>query len=251
MQNRYAGDVGDFMKLGLLRHLARPLAAGGAGLSIALNWYLCPDESHNADGKHIAYLCPGNRHHCALRACDPDLMHCLTRVVAGRRSVQALETSGAVPAGSLTHPEMLAPRIGAGRRRSWHRHALDALAGAEVVFADPDNGIRVAARGPVQHKFALIGELADYAARGQSMVAYHHADRSADSRTQAHRWLAELARGVNQEPLAAVIARRGTCRFFLITVDKQHRGQIVAALRSYVDRWVQHAELLWWSAIAR
>jgi hypothetical protein len=83
------------------------------------------------------------------------------------------------------------------------------------------------------------------------MVAYHHADRSADSRTQAHRWLAELARGVNQEPLAAVIARRGTCRFFLITVDKQHRGQIVAALRSYVDRWVQHAELLWWSAIAR
>ena len=46
MQNRYTGDIGDFSKLGLLRALSN------AGLSIGLNWYLTPNETHNEDGKH-------------------------------------------------------------------------------------------------------------------------------------------------------------------------------------------------------
>ena len=37
MQNRYAGDVGDFGKIGLLRQLA------AAGYHIGVNWYLAPD----------------------------------------------------------------------------------------------------------------------------------------------------------------------------------------------------------------
>ena len=41
MQNRYAGDIGDYSKLGLLRALHL------AGFSIGLNWYLTPDETHN------------------------------------------------------------------------------------------------------------------------------------------------------------------------------------------------------------
>ena len=50
MQNRYSGDLGDFSKLGLLRHLSQ------TGLSIGLNWYLVPDEDHNNDGMHTGYL---------------------------------------------------------------------------------------------------------------------------------------------------------------------------------------------------
>jgi hypothetical protein len=67
MQNRYAGDVGDFMKLGLLRYVGVPPSDGGTGLMIGLNWYLAPDERHNADGKQITYLHSDNRHHQALR----------------------------------------------------------------------------------------------------------------------------------------------------------------------------------------
>lgn len=82
MQGRYARDVGDFMKLGLLRHLSASPNAGGTGLTIGLDWYLAPDEAHNADGKYIAYLQPSNRQHAALAACDPDLIRCLARVSA-------------------------------------------------------------------------------------------------------------------------------------------------------------------------
>ena len=50
MQNRYAGDVGDFGKLGMLRCIEK------SGIIIGVNWYLVEDESHNQDGKHIGYL---------------------------------------------------------------------------------------------------------------------------------------------------------------------------------------------------
>ena len=50
MQNKYAGDIGDFGKFGLLRYLLK-----GTDLSLAVNWYLFPDENNN-DGKHTHYL---------------------------------------------------------------------------------------------------------------------------------------------------------------------------------------------------
>ena len=49
MQDRYTGDIGDFGKLGLLRWLS-------TSLSIGVNWYLVPDESHNGDGRHTNYV---------------------------------------------------------------------------------------------------------------------------------------------------------------------------------------------------
>ena len=81
MQDRYAGDVGDFLKLGLLR----ALTAGVDAPRLGVNWYRTADESHNADGKHIGYLEPSNRHHRTLRACDPDLMARLDGVVRSDR----------------------------------------------------------------------------------------------------------------------------------------------------------------------
>lgn len=244
MQNRYAGDVGDFMKLGLLRHLAGPVHDGGAGLTIGLNWYLAPDEGHNGDGKHIAYLNPHNRQHHPLRSCDPDLMRCLIQAVAHGRSVSALEECGALPMDSPSYAEMLVPAGGPAARRRWHCRALAALADADAVLVDPDNGIRATGRGAKAHKFALIDELAEYAARKQSLVAYHHADRSADAGTQARRRLQELAAGLGLEPVGAVIARRGTCRFFLVTAEAAHHQQLAASLRSYAGRWISHAELI-------
>jgi hypothetical protein len=235
--------VGDFMKLGLMRHLAASPDAGGTGLTIGLNWYRAPNEAHNADGKHIAYLKPSNRQHSRLAACDPDLIRCLAGVVANERSVQALEMSGALPVGAPTHSEMLDPTWNSVGRGAWHRRALDALGSANVVFTDPDNGLCSSVSVPRLHKYALIAELAEYARRGQSLVAYHHADRSASAETQARRRLEELARGVDQTPVGAAIARRGSCRFFLVTAADPHQESLTTALINFATRWAPHAEL--------
>jgi hypothetical protein len=127
---------------------------------------------------------------------------------------------------------MLDPTWSSAARSAWHRRALDGLGSADVVFTDPDNGLCSLVRKPKLHKYALVTELADYARRQQSLVAYHHADRSAKAETQALRRLGELARGVDQVPVGAVIARRGSCRFFLVTAADRHKKLLSGALNT-------------------
>jgi len=80
VQNRYAGDVGDYVKLALLRALV-------PGFKLGVAWYLYPDEAHNSDGRHTAYL----NDPAKWRELDPELFDGLAHVVRGRRSVAALE----------------------------------------------------------------------------------------------------------------------------------------------------------------
>ena len=47
MQNRYVSDIGDYLKLGILR-------ASSPGYRLGIAWWLYPDESHNRDGRHTA-----------------------------------------------------------------------------------------------------------------------------------------------------------------------------------------------------
>ena len=70
------------VKFGLLRALAE----GRAGVV----WYRFPDEGHNSDGRHVAYLSDQHRW-CSH---DPDLFDSLGRLVGdGRRSVTSIEKS--------------------------------------------------------------------------------------------------------------------------------------------------------------
>ncbi|HUY10027.1 MAG TPA: hypothetical protein VMW80_11405 [Candidatus Dormibacteraeota bacterium] len=170
-------------------------------------WYLVPDESHNDDGKHIAYLRADGRHAVYLRSLDRQLYDQLAGVVhSGARSTSALEAAGALPAGTKTFGRpldfsQLAARVSADRlsyRKSWIADALAATAGCDVVFADPDNGIRRSSHSTARTrtkavKHAYLDELAEFAARGQSLVVYHHADHSAPVIEQATRRLADLA----------------------------------------------------------
>jgi hypothetical protein len=88
VQDRYAGDLGDYLKFGLLRWLAPPGSPLFPRLGVV--WYRTADEAHNADGMHVAYLHPGHRSSALLRRLDPDLYERLATVVAsGQRSTAA------------------------------------------------------------------------------------------------------------------------------------------------------------------
>jgi len=64
MQDRYAGDIGDFSKFSLLKGLF-----SDPTYRLGLIWYLYPDEDHNTDGRHINYV-----HDQKYKTCDPDLI---------------------------------------------------------------------------------------------------------------------------------------------------------------------------------
>jgi hypothetical protein len=230
VQDRYAGDLGDYLKFGLLRWLV-PLDSP-ASLRLGVVWYRTVNEAQNADGKHTAYLQPGHRSAARLRPLDPDLYQRLASVVAsGRRNTDALADVGVLSTGTCFFGDPLdfagLPPGPAGRaarqarRRTWLQQALAATADCDLIFADPDNGIRPAGHREPAHrtkavKHAYLNELAAFAQRGQSLIVYHHADRSASVEQQAHRRLADLTCGVPVEPVAAVRASRGTNRLFLV-----------------------------------
>jgi hypothetical protein len=88
MQDRHAGDLGEFLKFGLLRWLAPP---DSPWPRLGVIWYRTADEVHNADGKHVACLTPGRS---AGRLCqlDPDPYDRLARIVStGQHSTAALD----------------------------------------------------------------------------------------------------------------------------------------------------------------
>ena len=119
MQNRYAGDVGDFGKLGLLRILAQ------SGLKVGINWYLTEGEDHNNDGKHIAYLT-----NPMYDACDPELCRKLGYMVYGnQRSVRAMEEMNLIP--GCVYFSQVVP-TNAKYRVAWHQQALLQLNRADI-----------------------------------------------------------------------------------------------------------------------
>ena len=175
MQNRYTGDIGDFGKLGLLRQLRR------TGLSIGVNWYLTPDETHNGDGRHISYLKNG-----VFRACDEQLWSALGEIVdSGNREVSALERPDILQAAFYSKPLDFADADRSERqtlRWEWHSRALQQLRNCDIVFVDPDNGLIVpSAEGTSKsNKFVLPFELAEYYRTGASVIYYQHKARRPD-----------------------------------------------------------------------
>ena len=57
MQDKYAGDIGDYGKFILLNQV---LQAAGNNSKLGINWYrIVHQELNNNDGRHIDYLKPG------------------------------------------------------------------------------------------------------------------------------------------------------------------------------------------------
>lgn len=262
MQDRYAGDVGDFLKFALLRHLIAAETTAPP-LRLGVVWYRTADEDHNADGKHIAYLTAQHRAAQHLRALDTDLYDRLARIVSGpERTVQAVQRTELVGPDACFFSDLLdfsdLPRVAraerAARRTAWVERAVASVSSCDLVFLDPDNGVRPSRHAKPRHrtkavKHTYLDELLPYAERGQSVVAYHHADRKAKVEAQARWRLAELGGEVPVEPLAAVRASRGTTRLFLVGAVAAQRQRLLDRLRSLeTGRWREELRVLWAAA---
>lgn len=104
MKNQYFGDIGDYGKYGLLRCLA------GQGLSIAVNWYLTPDDASN-DGSIRGYLSKEEDHRY-----DPELYDTLQAMCAREeKDVRLFAKRGMIP-GAIYHDAIVEPGPGPGGR---------------------------------------------------------------------------------------------------------------------------------------
>lgn len=251
--------MGDYLKLGLLRWLVPTAEPVSPRLGVV--WYRTVGETHNGDGKHIAYLRPKHRSAAGLRQLDPELYDRLAAIVAaGERSTAALAGAGVLGPATCFFDDALDFRglpVNARPareewRRSWLKRAEAATAGCDLIFADPDNGVRSARHRVPAHrtkavKHAYMDELAVFARRGQSLVVYHHADRSAAVKEQAVGRLEDLAREVPLEPIAAVRASRGTTRLFLVAASAAHAQYLTDRLTALTaSQWASELSVHWY-----
>lgn len=240
MQNRYTADIGDFGKLGLLRVLK------AAGFSIGVNWYLTPDEKHNGDGGHIEYLEDKD-----IRACDEKLWLELKNIVkAKRRKVSSLENETILHAAFFSDELDFKEKAKPERemfRADWHARALAKLAGNDIVFVDPDNGLIVpsAAGKPKENKYVLAEELAGYYAQGSSVIYYQHkARRKDDFYREQHE---ELVRR-KEFPEAAGLGLKflkTSQRYYFFILQPRHRKVVEETVDEMVQgAWKGYFEIL-------
>jgi hypothetical protein len=223
VKNQYFGDVNDYLKYGILRSLV------SEGLSLGVCWMLTPNDERR-DGSKTDYLSrPG-----AWRAHDPELFDALvaaTRDPSDRRIEHA--EGGLLPGARFFGDEVPDARA---ERATWFERALTSLAGSDVLFFDPDNGLEVKSipYGAKQSsKFLYRREVGEAWRRGFSLVVFQHFARISRDVFCA-RCLESLA---DDTPGSRAMALRTPNVLFLFAIRPEHRAKAEASVRSFEQKW--------------
>lgn len=235
MQDRYAGDIGDYGKFGLLKALQKQ------GFIIGVNWYRTEPPAFEKksdgsfkqqDGIHKTGDIPDD-----LKNCDAVLAKKLAKIADDdhNRSVASLERAKLVPDAVYYHEA-----ISIAGRDKWHQKALQQLNKASLVFLDPDNGLLVDSVGPASArsvKYAFYDEVAGYIKAGKCVVVYNHRCRKpekkyfADIELRLKTALKEVKYYDIQE---ITFFKRSVRDYFAISASKQHSKMI---RKAFEEMW--------------
>lgn len=224
MQDRYAGDVGDFVKLGLLRALSPHRKLG-------LAWYRFPDEDHNKDGRHVSYLQQPD----AYAPLDPELFEHLNTVVAKDRSINSLLgiLEGAISSDESLDVSCMPSCERRDFRSKWFSRVLTRLSDCNLVFADPDNGITdndYRRKGQAKFGKQIPLEEVRQLAEGRCAIIYHHNTRRRGGHDrEVDDWLNEI--GLSGIAIRAKAFSPRT--FFVFNPDQD----IEKRVQVFCERW--------------
>ena len=232
MQDRYAGDIGDYGKLGLLRKLSEKF-------SIGINWYdpgkLDFERDKNGefkqeDGKY--------RDFSSVRKYDDKLADELEKI-KNNHSIQILQGLELVD-GAVYFGEKVPRDI--DERKNWHKAALKKLEMSDIVFLDPDNGLlcdSVKMGTPQSVKYTYYNEVRDYLAQNKSVIIYNHRSRKKED-VYFSEIIDKLCRetGIERDLIQVVTFRRFSVRdYFIISKDEPTRDTI----KSLIEELVKNA----------
>ena len=226
MKNQYVGDIGDYGKYGLLRFLA------DRGVRVGVNWYLTENDG-STDGKHTKYLSnPKDRKY------DPPLFEELKKYANREfKSVKMIESAGLIPGASYFHVPLPVRgnivKIRALNRRLWFDNSLFLLNKAELVFADPDNGISFRKQAGMKgsEKYVLPEEVVKYYERGQNVVYYCHRGRRTDEAWE--RAKVGIRAYLDDAQIIVMTFRRGTQRSYIFVIHPEDYARYDSLLTDF------------------
>lgn len=232
MKNQYAGDVGDYTKLGILRGLEK------TGFSIGLNWYLTPDEPEHSktltDGKHTSYL------KCACDTPDVYLHSILKKIgLSNNRTVARLERAKLFEK-ALFWNKLLE----AQKRDEWHFKALKKLSKQDIIFLDPDNGLEVKSTKPCSkngNKYTTYKEAADYYSNGATVIIYNHRDRKPENEYIKRFYRFKDIEKTKNAKMFYLRASRYSVRDYLFLVQERHFSYLEKAIDDFLaTEWCRY-----------
>ncbi len=233
MQDRYVGDIGDFVKYGLLRAIRGTLRLGIA-------WYLHPDGGPAGDGRHIDYLDrPGEWKHL-----DAVLFDALGKLIPDQRSVAHIQSSNILGDATFAADRLDVAAVQVRDRERWRlewfERTMSQLTDCDLVFADPDNGlVPDASFNPKRQESAKRIPLDEARAlgEGRTAVIYHHNTRRKGGHlNEILCWKRHLPYGT----MAYYWRRVSNRTFFIINPDEEMRRR----LHEFEKRWGDRGELV-------
>ena len=228
MKNQYVGDIGDYGKYGLLRFLA------SYGIKIGVNWYLTENDG-STDGRFTTYL-----KNPADRVYDPELFDALQNIADHPdKTVKMIKQAGIIPDaeffGEMLKSSSLKADAREWNRRLWFNNSTLMLGNAELIFADPDNGIsyRKTARTKDSEKFILPEDVAEYYNSGRNVVYYCHKGRRKQEAWEQAK--AEIRNHIRDAQLLAVTCHRGTQRSYIFVLHPDCYMKYERIITAFLD----------------
>jgi hypothetical protein len=223
VQDRYAGDVGDFGKFAVLRAVA-------ANRKLGVCWYRCSGAGEvNNDGRHVDYLRRPERY----RALDPVAFDAMAEVVASRRSLRALEDAALLPGAKYHGAEIQTDKASRG---DWFRGLHATVADCDLVFTDADNGFEWSQLTP---KCVGRDEARALRKRGRALLMYHHQTRRRGGASADFKRFASWLFDVGARTVEAVRLRPYSSRFYLLADGDARMSR---SLRAFAERWGEYAQ---------
>ena len=247
MQDRFAGDVGDFGKFSLLKNIFPE----DSSYRLGIVWYLFPDEGHSKDGRHIGYSVKED--YCR---CDAGLCGKLGGMNAdGDRSVAGLESLELLPKNPIYYSDRLDFHLTyptqsqvdkserKERRRKWLKVAVKKMSDRNALFLDPDNGLEIDSCKHIHQiksgKFAYYCEVNDLFKGKDVCVIYHHLNRHKKHGTHENQvWSRIRELRCRIEPSGKIFGLRFwpySPRVFFILTSREAEANIRASIKRYVD----------------
>ena len=226
MKHQYVGDIGDYGKYALLQYLADD------GIQVGVNWYLTENDN-TTDGSLRDYLSDDRSD--GEKRYNPALFEKLKPIgekEKSNRSIHDVEKSGIIPNAVFFNEE-----INRNALSEWHKKSMDKLRKADLIFADPDNGILIPAKEnnrAKSEKYAFISELHKYYDRNQDVVYYCHKGRRKNDV-----WKSTLEAFNNDNERGAKIFvltfHRGTQRSYVFAIHPDNEEKYARLIKAFLD----------------
>jgi hypothetical protein len=224
VKDQYFGDINDYRKYGLLRLLTEDV-----DFRLGVCWMLTAPDGRT-DGLHLRYLQQPDM----FRRFDPALYDWLRSTIGEHieRKVTRIETTNLIP-GATYFDHLLTD--GLEHRTAWFAECCRRLAGCDLVFFDPDNGLeRRLVRGRKNsHKYLYWAEVKDIFATGASVLVYQHFPR--EGRESFVQRLAERMRV--ETGAAGIFSFRTPHVLLLLAAQERHLGAVRRVAEKLDARW--------------